>query len=72
MPDARDFRDWAARIADQAGKERDLDEADRLASIAKYWNRLADLEDWERDARGGATRHRRSRRAQPRLARRPA
>jgi hypothetical protein len=52
MPDARDFRNWAARVADQAGKESDVDEADRLASIAKYWNRLADLEDWERDARG--------------------
>jgi hypothetical protein len=58
MPDARDFRNWAARVADQAGKERDIEEADRLASIAKYWNRLADLEDWERDARGYEPRHR--------------
>jgi hypothetical protein len=58
MPDARDFRNWAARVADQAGKERDVEEADRLASIAKYWNRLADIEDWERDTRGRETRHR--------------
>lgn len=57
MPHARDFRNWAARVADQAGKASDVDEADRLASIAKYWNRLADVEDWERDARGCEARH---------------
>ena len=57
MPEARDFRNWAARVADQAGKESDLGEVERLTSIAEYWNRLADIEDWERDARSGETRH---------------
>lgn len=51
MPEAQDFRNWAARVVDQAGKENDLGEAERLTSIAEYWNRLADFEDWERDAR---------------------
>ena len=57
MPEARDFRNWAARVADQAGKESDLGEAERLTSIAEYWNRLADIEDWERDARSWETPH---------------
>ena len=52
MPEAPDFRNWAARVADQASKESDLGEAERLIIIAEYWNRLADIEDWERDARG--------------------
>jgi hypothetical protein len=44
-----DFRSWAARVAGQAAKERDDSEVLRLMSIAGYWERLADLEDWERD-----------------------
>jgi hypothetical protein len=28
----------------------DLHESQRLMSIAEYWNRLADLDDWERDS----------------------
>jgi hypothetical protein len=42
-------RKWAARLASQAGKERDSHEMQRLISIAEYWKRLADLDDWERD-----------------------
>jgi hypothetical protein len=57
MPEARDFRNWAARVADRARKESDLGEAERLISIAEYWNRLAHIEDWERDARSWETRH---------------
>jgi hypothetical protein len=42
-----DFRSWAARVADQAANERDAGEVLRLMSIAVYWERLADLEDWQ-------------------------
>jgi hypothetical protein len=49
MPQSPDFRRWAARVAGQAAKERDDSEAMRLMSIAGYWERLADIEDWERD-----------------------
>jgi len=49
MSQSPDFRSWAARVAGQAAKELDGSEARRLMSIAGYWERLADLEDWERD-----------------------
>jgi hypothetical protein len=49
MSKSPDFRSWAARAARQATKERDASEAQRLMSIAKYWERLADIEDWQRD-----------------------
>jgi hypothetical protein len=49
MPASPDFRSWAARVANQAANERDDREVLRLMSIAVYWERLADLEDWERD-----------------------
>jgi hypothetical protein len=42
-----DFRSWAARVADQAANERDDREVLRLMSIAVYWERLADLADWQ-------------------------
>jgi hypothetical protein len=42
-----DFRSWAARVADQAASERDDREVLRLMSIALYWQRLADLQDWQ-------------------------
>jgi hypothetical protein len=45
-----DFRSWATRVASQAAKERDESEVLRLMSIAVYWERLADLEDWQRDS----------------------
>ena len=44
-----DFRAWAARLASMADKEPDPQESQRLMSIVEYWNRLADLDDWERD-----------------------
>ena len=44
-----DFRAWAARLAIKAGNEPDPGEFQRLMSIADYWKRLADLDDWERD-----------------------
>lgn len=49
MSDAPDFRSWAARVAGQATQERDDSEVLRLMSIAGYWERLADIEDWQRD-----------------------
>ena len=49
MSESADFRSWAARVASQAAKERDDSEVRRLMSIATYWERLADLEDWQRD-----------------------
>jgi hypothetical protein len=49
MPASPDFRSWAARVADQAASERDDREVLRLMSIAVYWERLADLEDWQQD-----------------------
>jgi hypothetical protein len=42
-----DFRSWTARVADQAASERDDREVLRLMSIAVYWERLADLADWQ-------------------------
>jgi hypothetical protein len=44
-----DFRAWARRLAIKAGNEPDPEEFQRLMSIADYWKRLADLDDWERD-----------------------
>ena len=49
MSEAADFRGWAARIARQAGQERDAKEAQRLMSIAEYWVKLAEIEDWQRN-----------------------
>jgi hypothetical protein len=36
-------------VASQAANELDDSEVRRLMSIAGYWERLADLEDWQRD-----------------------
>jgi hypothetical protein len=36
-------------MADRATTERDASEAERLMSIAVYWERLANAEDWRRD-----------------------
>jgi hypothetical protein len=49
MSESANFRSWAARVASQAAKESDDSEVLRLMSIAVYWERLADLEDWEPD-----------------------
>ena len=49
MSESADFRSWAARVARQATKEPDTCEAQRLRSIAGYWERLADVEDWRSD-----------------------
>jgi len=49
MSESSGFRKWAARVARQADRERDATEAHRLMSIAEYWARLADIEDWQRD-----------------------
>jgi hypothetical protein len=43
-------------MAHQATKERDPSEAQRLLSIAGYWDRLADIEDWQRDGGSQASR----------------
>jgi len=57
MSDAPDFRKWAARVARQAGKEPDATEAQRLMSIAAYWAKLAEIEDWQRDNVVSGTKH---------------
>jgi hypothetical protein len=49
MSESPDFRGWAARVASQAPKEHDDNEVLRLMSIAIYWERLTDLDDWRRD-----------------------
>jgi uncharacterized protein (DUF2235 family) len=49
MSDQSDLRKWAAQAARQAKLERDTEEARRLLSFARYWTRLADAEDWQRD-----------------------
>jgi hypothetical protein len=54
MTHARDFRNWAARVARQTSREPDADEAQRLMSIAKCWEKLASVEEWQHDAE---TRH---------------
>jgi hypothetical protein len=57
MSEARNFRRWAAQVARQAGEEPDANEAQRLLSIAEYWVRLAEMEDWRRDRPGQDTSH---------------
>jgi hypothetical protein len=57
MSEARNFRRWAAQVARQAGEEPDANEAQRLLSIAEYWVRLAEIEDWQRDRPGQDTSH---------------
>jgi len=57
MSEARNFRRWAAQVARQAGEEPDANEAQRLLSIAEYWVRLAEIEDWQRDRPGPNTSH---------------
>ena len=57
MSEARDFRRWAAQVARQAGEEPDTNEAQRLLSIAEYWVRLAEIEDWQRGQPGQNTSH---------------
>jgi hypothetical protein len=56
MPEPPDFRSWAARMAHQATNERDASEAQCLLSIAGYWDRLADIDDWQRDGGSQASR----------------
>jgi hypothetical protein len=44
-----DLRKWAAEAARQAKLERNAEEARRLLSLARYWTRLADAEERQRD-----------------------
>jgi hypothetical protein len=62
MSELPDFRSWAARVARQAAEQRDDSEMLRLMSIAGYWERLADLDDWHRDSLAvpGAKSHQRA------------
>jgi hypothetical protein len=57
MSEAPDFRGWAARVARQADREPDAKEAQRLMSIAEYWVKLAEIEDWQRDSPVSETAH---------------
>ena len=49
MSDESKLRRWAAQAARQAKLERNAEEAERLMSFARYWTRLADAEDWQRE-----------------------
>jgi hypothetical protein len=49
MSDQSNLRKWAAEAARQAKTEKDANEARRLLGFARYWTRLADAEDWQRD-----------------------
>jgi hypothetical protein len=49
MPNPSNLRKWAAEATRQAKLERNADEARRLLSFARYWTRLADTEEWQRD-----------------------
>lgn len=44
-------------MAQQAGREPDTKEAQHLMSIAEYWVKLAEIEDWERDSLRSETAH---------------
>ena len=57
MSEVRGFRRSAAQVARQAGEEPDANEAQRLFSIAEYWVKLAEIEDWQRDRPGQDTSH---------------
>ena len=57
MSEAPDFRGWAARVARQADREPDAKEAQRLMSIAEYWVKLTEIEDWQRDSPVSETAH---------------
>jgi len=57
MSDAPDFRAWAARVARQAGQERNAKEAQRLMVISQYWARLAEMDDRQRESANGETTH---------------
>jgi hypothetical protein len=46
LSDGMHFRRWAAQVARQAGEEPDAAEAQRWPSIAEYWVRLADSEEF--------------------------
>jgi hypothetical protein len=48
MSDQSKLRQWAAEAARQAMTEKDPNEARRLSSLAQYWTRLADAEQWQR------------------------
>jgi hypothetical protein len=49
MSDESALRKWAAEAEFQASAEKNPDQARRLLSFARYWTRLADAEDWQRD-----------------------
>ena len=49
MAEESKLRKWAAEAAQQARTEKDANEARRLWSLAQYWTRLADEEDFRRD-----------------------
>ncbi|WP_168202947.1 MULTISPECIES: hypothetical protein [unclassified Tardiphaga] len=46
MRPADDFRNRAVQFTRQAAAQADADDASRLLSIASYWFRLADAEEW--------------------------
>jgi hypothetical protein len=47
MRPADDFRQRAIQFTHKAAHQPNDEEADRLRSIAAYWFRLADAEEWE-------------------------
>jgi hypothetical protein len=55
MLKADEFRKCAEQISRKARELADPNEARRLMSIANYWSRLADNEDWHRDHGNGSS-----------------
>jgi hypothetical protein len=49
LKNGSNLRKWAAQAVREAKLERNPEEARRLLSFARYWTRLADAEDWQRD-----------------------
>jgi hypothetical protein len=52
--EAPDFRRWAAQVARQADDEPDATST-TLMSIPEYREKLADIEDWQRESPVGET-----------------
>jgi hypothetical protein len=46
MSDGNQFRRWATQVARQVTEEPDAAEVQRLLSLAEYWVRLADSEEF--------------------------
>lgn len=57
MRPSDDFRQRAIQFTHKAAQQADADEANRLLSIASYWFRLADAEEWSVEPASQKTNH---------------